>query len=624
MSGFVGLLNGWEKLADDGDEQIERSKSSNRLNGFKEGMLYKDELLQLGLLRDEDKGASHFLFGEGRYILAFDGEIYNARNLRASLINKGYLFETDTEAEVLANLFVECGAEAFKVIRGKFAIVIWDTETKVVYAARDGFGIKPLYFVETEEEFIVSTGKNAILALISNFTIDEQALQHYFSFQYVPTSLTLTKGVLNLEPGHYLKKSPDSPLEKHRYFHATFQPTDGDENQMINRVQEVMVDSIQTHVQDLESIGAFLSGGVDSSLVVGIAKQFVPSLKTFTVGFEEEGYSEISVAQKTAMELGVENISKTINSNQFIELLPAILPHLDDPLADPSCIPLYVVAELASNHSKVVLSGEGADELFGGYNIYSEFNSLKFFQHLPRTWNSWLQKLARLLPEGMVGKGFIERGTTPLRERYIGNAKIFTEDEKQAFLTAYNPTQTFQDVTSKFFSEVEGEHSTHQMQYIDIQTWLPGDILYKANRMSNAHLLEIRMPFLDRMVYEVARDVPIQYKINGKQTKVILRKAAKEFIPEHVLDRKKLGFPVPLRIWLRGELYDWVSDVIKESETDYLIDKRYCQKLLQDHASGYRDYSRKIWTFIMFMLWHRIFIEEGERGHSFVFQTKND
>lgn len=586
MSGFVGLLTFLKELPD------------------------YDEQLQLRYIGDEVKESQPFIFGEGRYQLVFDGKIYNAHQLRKSLENRGYLFESNTEAEVLANLFLERGIELFKEIRGMFALVLWDVETEVLYAARDRFGMKPLYYLKTAEELIISTEKNAILTIKPDLTINEQALQHYFSFQYITTPMTLTKEIKCLEPGHYLRKASGSPLVKHRYFHAKFEPQDGNDNQIINRVQEVLIDSVQAHVQNTDSIGAFLSGGIDSSLMVGIAKQFVPALKTFSVGFEEEGYSEIPIAKRTATELGVENISYTINSRQYVEILPSILSHLDDPLADPSCVPLYVAAELASKHSKVVLSGEGADELFGGYNIYSEFNALKLFKYLPRTLNKWLQKLALLLPDGMVGKSFIERGTTRLKDRYIGNAKIFNEKEKRVLLTQYDPAFHFQNVTKKLFEEIEGIHPTHQMQYIDIQTWLPGDILFKANRMTRAHSIELRAPFLDKEVFEVARKIPLKYKISRNQTKVILRQAAIGIIPEYVIDRKKLGFPVPLRVWLRDELYDWANNVLKESETDYLLEKRYCQNLLYEHARGIRDNSRKIWAIIIFMIWHRIFLEE--------------
>lgn len=604
VSGFVGLLTS-KRLKQD-SKPTQEANLSELKNEETEGIGQADYLIME--LADHRK-VRPFVFGDERFGLVFDGTIYNKGDLCKRLEKKGYMFNLDMEEEVLANLFLEYGIKAFQMLRGTFAIVIWDYQEKILYAARDHFGIKPLYMMNTEEEVLFSTEIQAIARLRKDLTCHHQAFQHYFSFQYIPPPLTLKKEITSLKPGHYLIKKASQPLETYAYFKAVFHPVNGNENQIINRIQEILVDSVRVHIQEEKSLGALLSGGIDSSLLVGIAKQFNPSIKTFSVGFDVEGYSEIPIAQRTADELGVENISYLISPAEFVASLPSIIHQLEEPLADPSCVPLYFAAREASNHTKIVLSGEGADELFGGYNIYHEFHSLKVFQYLPGTIRKWLRTLSRIVPEGIIGRSFLKRGTTPLNERYIGNAKIFEEEEKQRFLKTYDELTNYQHITADLFDFVKEAHPAHQMQYVDIHTWLPGDILRKADRMTKAHSIELRTPFLDKEVFDVASRIPVAYKITNKQTKAILRKAAIGFVPEHVINRKKLGFPVPIKSWLRNELYDWADEIIQESNTDHILDKTYCMKLLKNHYTGYHNNTRKLWTILVFMMWHRLYIE---------------
>ncbi|MEN2767115.1 asparagine synthase (glutamine-hydrolyzing) [Ornithinibacillus xuwenensis] len=616
MCGFVGVLRDDEhQFTEEYRNQIMNASKHLKHRGPDENGTFMDKSIQLEFVRlsiiDLVGGSQPFLFGADRFILVFNGEVYNYKSLRTRLEKKGHSFETASDTEVVATMFLEFGVEAFRELRGMYAIAIWDREEEILYGARDPFGIKPFYYYENEGEFLFASEKKAIINLTSNLPLNKQALQHYLSFQYVPSPMTLTEEIWSLEPGHYFVKTAQNPIKKKRYFHATFQPVDGKEKQIINRIQEVMVDSVSAHLQSDVPVGAFLSGGIDSSLVVGIAKQIQPSIKTISVGFSEAGYSEIPIAEQTAQELAVDNISYIISPQEYVESLPEIMRYLDDPLADPSCVPLYFAAREASNHMKVVLSGEGADELFGGYNIYREFESLKLFNRLPTISLKWLQKLARIIPKGIAGRSFIERGTTPLKDRYIGNAKMFEEKEKQALLLSYQDSNDFRKITEPLYQRIGEEHPTNQMQYIDIHTWLPGDILLKADRMTMAHSIELRTPFLDKEVFEVARKIPIEYKICDKTTKAILRKAASDFVPEHVVNRKKLGFPVPISSWLRNELYEWAKELIQQSQTDDIVNKSYCFNLLVEHVHHNRDNARKIWTVLMFMLWHRIFIEES-------------
>src|SRR5699024_11099955 len=321
-------------------------------------------------------------------------------------------------------------------------------------------------------------------------------------------------------------------------------------------------------------------------------------------------YSEIEAAKRAADQLQIENFSYVITPEEYIEKIPEIMWHLGDPLADPSCVPLYFVAREARKQVDAVLSGEGADELFGGYNIYREPGSLKVFEFLPKSINRSLQRLAIVFPEGMKGKSFLERGTTPIEERYIGNAKMFSESEKQQLLKDYDASKPYQLITEKLYQDVAKNHDVHKMQYIDIHTWLPGDILLKAEKMTHAHSLEVRTPFLDKEVFQIARHIPVHEKIGKGETKLILREAFKGFVPDDILYRKKLGFPVPMKHWLKRELYTWARDVIIDSPTDHIIHKKPVLQLLEKHRQNKGNHARKIWTILMFMIWYQIYIEQ--------------
>ncbi|MFC4023430.1 asparagine synthase (glutamine-hydrolyzing) [Oceanobacillus longus] len=615
MCGFLGVL--LKEQVQFNEDHLNDIKVANDLikhRGPDDVGFYHDSHIALAFRRlsiiDIDGGHQPFHFGEDRYKMVFNGEIYNYVQIREQLMNKGHTFYTDSDTEVAANLFLDEGVGAFSTLRGMFAIVIWDKKERKLYGARDSFGIKPFYYLENENELIFASEKKSISHLTQAETVDTNALQHYMSFQYVPDPLTITEHVKKLPAGHYFVKNWGEPVTIRSYFQAQFHAVYGNECQIVNRVKEVMLDSVKLHLQSDVPVGSFLSGGIDSTLIVGMAKQFQPDIKTFSVGFEDQGYSEVDLAKRSAEDLNVENISYIISPEEFLESLPEIMWHMDDPLADPACVPLYFVAREARKHVKVVLSGEGADELFGGYNIYREPESLKYFNYMPIGLLQAIHRVAAMLPEGMKGKSFLERGTTPLRERYIGNAKMFEEKQKSELLRNYDPRFTYQSRTAALYNQVKNRHPVEQMQYIDMHTWLTGDILLKADKMTMANSLELRVPFLDKEVFEVASRIPVDYKIADGTTKSVLRKAAEGFVPGHVLNRKKLGFPVPIKHWLRGSMYTWAKELILESATDYVIDKSVVLDLLNSHLAGKRDYSRKIWTVLMFMVWHQVYVEK--------------
>ncbi|MDP4550565.1 asparagine synthase (glutamine-hydrolyzing) [Alkalihalobacillus macyae] len=613
MCGFVGVLRTELGNYDQKDRSdfVRRNQVITHRGPDDEGY-YTDESISLGFRRlsiiDLESGHQPYHYENERYWMVFNGEVYNYVELREQLKKEGFTFQTESDTEVVLSLFIHKGEKAFADLRGMFSILIWDKLEKKLVGARDPFGIKPLYYKQDEEEIIFASEKKSI-SLVEEFEkVNPAALQHYLSFQYVPEPFTMTEGIKKVEPGYYFVKKQNEPILFKRYFHATFNPITTERN-WIKSIRDVLYDSVNIHMRSDVPVGSFLSGGIDSSIIVSMAKKVNPQIKTFSVGFEHEGYSEVDVAKETADKLDVPNYSYMISAKEYVQKLPKIMWHMDDPLADPACVPLYFVAREARKHVTVVLSGEGADELFGGYNIYREPSSLRYFTPMPTIMKRMVNQVASVLPEGMRGKSFLERGSTPLSERYIGNAKMFEEKEKEQLLTTYFENENYQKITKPFYQNVKREDPVNQMQYVDIQTWLRGDILLKADKMTMANALELRVPFLDKEVFRVAREIPIREKINDGTTKSILRKAVRGIVPDHVLDRKKLGFPVPIRLWLKNELYEWANQLIHVSETDYLINKTYVKNLLDAHAAGKADYSRKIWTVLIFMLWHQIYVE---------------
>ncbi|MGL5751630.1 MAG: asparagine synthetase B family protein, partial [Paraclostridium sp.] len=372
----------------------------------------------------------------------------------------------------------------------------------------------------------------------------------------------------------------------------------------------VLKDSVKHHMVSNVEVGTFLSGGIDSTIIATLASSINPKIKSFSVGFDIEGYNELEVAKKTADALGVENIAINIRQSEYIKALPEVIYKLDDPLADPSCVGIHFLSKEARKHVKVVLSGEGADELFGGYNIYKEYYSVKPFLGLSNNFNKAINSMFKLMPK-IKGKNYLLRATTPIENRYIGNAKIFEDKEVKDILHVFNEKNRYKDAVSHLYKDCKIKNYDYvtTMQNIDINTWLEGDILLKGDKMSMGSSIELRVPFLDKEVFEVAKNLTLEQKISKSNTKVLLRKAFKDIIPPHMVEKKKLGFPTPIRVWLKSDLGEFVRKTINESRTDDIIDKSYAIKLLDDHIKGISDNSRKVWTIFIFCMWYQLFIE---------------
>jgi asparagine synthase (glutamine-hydrolysing) len=615
MCGFIGCIHDQAQEYRDADKQLFKNMNDviTHRGPDDDGYFY-DEFIQFGFRRlsiiDIESGHQPLTYENDRYWIIFNGEIYNYLELRQELVEAGLTFVTHSDTEVIIALYSHYKEKAVEKLRGMFAFLIYDKEEQSLYGARDPFGIKPLFYYYDGQRTYFGSEKKSILLALEKQELNRDALQHYLTYQFVPEPYSMTEGIQKLEPGHYFTKKVNAGMEIKRYWRASFHPVQKSESDFVKEIKDVLFDSVKMHMRSDVPVGSFLSGGIDSSIIASIAKEFHPAIKTFSVGFEHNGFSEIDVAKETAEKLGVENISYVITPEEYMNEIPKIMWHMDDPLADPACVPLYFVAREARKHVTVVLSGEGADELFGGYNIYREPQSLEVFNKIPRVGKTLLRGIASCLPEGTKGKSFIERGVTPMEQRYIGNAKMFTEEEKRHILKGYREGLDYTDITKSLYEESKGYDPVDRMQFIDIHTWMRGDILLKADKMTMAHSLELRVPFLDKAVFEIASKIPTSLKTANGTTKYILRKAAEGIVPDHVLDRKKLGFPVPIRHWLKNEMNEWAKKIIRESNTDHLINKAYLLKLLEDHCQNKADNSRKIWTVLMFMVWHQIYVEK--------------
>ncbi len=549
-----------------------------------------------------------------RYVLVFNGEIYNYLELRAQLhADHGAVFATDGDSEAIVAAYHYWGTAALTRLRGMFAFALWDTVEGELFCARDPFGIKPLYMATGDGGTVFGSEKKCLLDLAGiigiDLGIDQRAVQHYTVLQYVPEPETLHRGVRRLESGSYARLRPGRPPEVTRYFTPGF---DAAPTARYDEITAVLEDSVAKHMRADVTVGAFLSGGIDSTAIAALAMRQNPKLITFTTGFEREGYSEVDVAVASAEAIGARHVTKVVSQAEFVAALPEIVWYLDEPVADPALVPLFFIAREARKYVKVVLSGEGADELFGGYTIYREPLSLRPFDYLPRPVRRSLGRASRPLPEGLRGKSLLHRGSLTLEERYYGNARSFSDEQLRAVLPGFRPEWTHTDITAPIYATSHGWDPVARMQHIDLFTWLRGDILVKADKMTMANSLELRVPFLDPEVFAVASRLPLDQKITRTTTKFALRRALEPIVPAHVLNRPKLGFPVPIRHWLQtGELQDWAYQMVGTSAAGELIDLGAVTRMLDEHRSGTSDHSRRLWTVLIFMLWHAIFVERS-------------
>ncbi len=626
MCGLLGLVCPTEANARNATNAVASALACQRHRGPDESQTWQGGEVVFGFNRlsiiDIEHSHQPLVWGPpdepDRYTMLFNGEIYNYLELRAELIDRfGARFETDGDGEVIVAAYHYLGTSMVGRLRGMFAFLIWDSQRGVVFGARDPFGIKPLFYAVGPNGVAFASEKKSLLNLANTLgfaeDLDRKALQHYLVLQYVPEPESLHRSVRRIESGMSFTVAPGGELVTERYFSPNFNSrpanTDGDAQRLHNDIVNVMRDSVAKHMRADVTVGAFLSGGIDSTAIAALAKEHNPNLITFTTGFERQGYSEVDVAAESAAAIGVKHVIRTVSPQEMMDTLPLIIWYLDDPVADPALVPLWFIAREARQHVKVVLSGEGADELFGGYTIYREPLSLAPFERVPGAMRKAMGRVSTAIPEGVRGKDLLRRGSLSLEQRYYGNARIFRDDQLRTVLRNFDPRVSHTDVTAEPYRMSAGWDPVTRMQHVDLFTWLRGDILVKADKVTMANSLELRVPFLDPEVFRVASTIPLEQKITKETTKYALRQALAQVVPPHVLNRRKLGFPVPIRHWLKDELHDWARSIIQHSQTDALLNKQAVLQLLEEHRSGVLDHSRRLWALLVFMLWHGIFIE---------------
>jgi len=618
MCGLIGFLAARPGSAPETEQAIENSLITMRHRGPDDSGTWYDEDVVIGFRRlaliDWEHSHQPLPYLDGRYHLIFNGEIYNYLELREQLTEQfGATFETSGDGEAIVAGYHYLGEKIVEQLRGMFAFLIWDSEEKVLFGARDWFGIKPLYTYTDERGSFFASEKKSLLSVAPASVaadVNTTALQNYLTLQYVPEPESLHTPITRIDSGTCFTLRPGEKIVTRRYFTPDFRPAPiSDADRLYHQIAEALRDSVAKHLRSDFTVGSFLSGGIDSTAIAALARQHNPDLLTFTTGFEREGFSEIDVAAESAEAIGVKHITKIVTPQEMMDTLPLIVWYLDDPVADPALVPLYFIAREARKYVKVVLSGEGADELFGGYTIYREPISLRRWTAAPDPVRKLLGAFGRQLPDGMRGKDLLRRASIGIEERYYGNARIFRPDEMQSLLKTYSPSVSYTDVTAEHYAATTHLDDSTRMQYIDLFTWLRGDILVKADKMTMANSLELRVPFLDTEVFNIAKTLPVDQKITPETTKYALRRALAELVPPHVLNRAKLGFPVPTRPWLKDVMYDWARDIMVNAGTGHLIDTTEALRLLDAHRDGPIDYSRKIWTLLVFMIWHGIFVE---------------
>ena len=565
---------------------------------------YVDNNIALGFRRlsivDLDKGSQPIFNEDKDKVIVFNGEIYNYKEIREELKSKGHKFSTNTDTEVILHGYEEYKEDILNKLRGMFAFVIYDIKEKSLFGARDFYGIKPFYYYYDNENFLFGSEIKSFLGS-PNFKkeLNKDMLSQYLTFQCSIGEDTFFKNTYKLLPGHYFIYK-DKELEIKKYYEVKLEPNDDKSlDEWVSGIREVIDNSVLAHkVSDVE-VGSFLSSGVDSSLIAKLSSVD----KTFTVGYDNKKYSEIDYAKEFSDKINVSNVSKKISKEEYFKEFSNVQYYMDEPLADASAVMLYFLSKTASKHVKVCLSGEGADEIFGGYNIYHEPYSVSWYNKIPY----FIRKCIGILVypfRNYTGFNFLYRRSKKIEDRYIGNAFIFEPNDAKKIVNFNYGNKTYKDFTKSYYDKVSDLDVVTKMQYIDFNFWLIYDILLKADKMSMANSLEVRVPYLDREVIEYASKLPSKYKIVGNETKYAFRKVAKEELADKVADKKKLGFPVPIREWLKeDDVYQEVKNIFLESE--YFFKPKKIIKLLDDHRAGKRDNSRKIWTIYTFLVWYQ-------------------
>jgi asparagine synthase (glutamine-hydrolysing) len=556
---------------------------------------------------------------DGSVWVVFNGEIYNYQELRRQLEQRGHIFRTSSDTETIVHLYEDFGSHCVERLRGMFAFAIWDSRQRVLLLARDRLGIKPLYYFEDDGELIFASELKPILQLPRvRREVNWEALGHLFAFLATSSSQSIVDGVRKLEPGRIGIARRGRSLRTERYWDLDFAPDEqASEEELVERLRELLIESVKLHRISDVPIGAFLSGGIDSSTVVATLAGLSPEpVKSFSVGFREADFDEVSHARQVASLFGTDH-HEVIVEPDVVRMVEDVIWYLDEPFGDTSAIPTYMVSKLAAERVKVVLTGDGGDELFGGYDKYVVEGRERAYDQLPSPIRKLAGVVAGVMPDGMRGRRFLRHLALEGGQRYLDASTLFNADDMRKLFEdrAFEQVAQHDPWNASLAYLPRRDDWMSALQYNDLNTYLPLDILTKVDRMTMAHSIEARPPLLDHVLVEFAATIPARYRLRDGTTKYLLKRAMEGVLPSEIVNRRKQGFAVPLARWFRGELAGFARDVLLSDTCRQrgFLNTRYLAHLLQLHDRG-RDLDLHLWTSLSFELWCRRFLDASARA----------
>ena len=613
MSGFIGFFD--NKSVDEKNNIIKQMNAKITHRGPDGESFFTDDKLAVGFrlsVIEPTDGEQPVYNDDKNLMIFFDGRIYNAKEIASDLIKNGCVFKTNSDAEVVLRGYEKYGEKIASKLRGAFSFVIYNLKTNDLFGARDHFGVKPLYYYSDGDLFIFgSETKSFIPHPGFKKEMNKDALKMYLIFQYPVMQETFFKNIFKMQQGCYFTyKSKEKDLKITRYFDIKYnKKEDKSFGEYVKTLEEILESSINYHKTNTSEIGGFLSGGVDSSYIVSVAKP----CKTFSVGFAVDGFDESMYAKELSEMLNIPNYKKIISSDEFFDILPTVQYYCDEPYANLSGVPLYFLAQMASKHVKVALSGEGSDEFFSGYLPFAETRFTRVYSKAPFGCRKLVKKIIKPLPN-FRGKATLNKYGQKVEDYYIGQAFIMDDNEANNILSdKYKNNMSYKDVTAPYFEQVKNESDLIKKSYLDLFLWLPNDILLKADRMTAAHSFETRAPILDKEVFSAASKIPKKYLIKNQVTKYIFREIANKVVPPEWAKRKKLGFPVPFRFWIKEQkYYDILKNMFNENFVSEFFDKDKLLSMLDEHFNGKKNNGRKLYTIYTFLVWYKVYFVENK------------
>ncbi|CAB1055280.1 Asparagine synthetase [glutamine-hydrolyzing] (EC [Olavius sp. associated proteobacterium Delta 1] len=622
MCGICGIVCYDESIRVN-QELVERMMLGIKHRGPDDCGLYVKKIVGLGHTRlsiIDLKGGRQPIFNEDQSMcIVFNGEIYNYLELRNDLVQKGHIFGTRSDTEVILHLYEDKGERCVEYLRGMFAFAIWDSKARSLFLARDRLGIKPLYYDLRPKSLAFSSELKSLLEIgMSSRELNLVAADHYFTLNYTIGPQTAIQGIEKLMPGHtLLMREPGIRLNEYWDFAEVAELGDPFDA-CYSKMKELIEEAVRIRLMSEVPLGAFLSGGVDSSVIVGIMTMLTGKpVKTFTVGYENaEADSELKYAKKVAKHFDCEHHEFILKPKNFMDIIKKVVWHLDEPIAEYAAVPLLLLSELAKQHVTVMLSGEGADEIFAGYPIYRYMNQIELYRRAPERLRKAFEKCIAgpLLRNKREGK-YLDWLSTSLEERYLGNGSYLTARMKnrlysEDFFASVNTSEPY-DAIGKYYRKIPNRDAIGKMLYLDTKTWLPEDLLIKADKMTMAAAIELRVPFLDHKLVEYAASLPAGMKVRNFESKYIFKRYAEELLPRDIVYRPKKGFPVPVKKWLRQELNTTAQELLLDKRTRErgLLNSKYIESMLNQHIAGKEDFSKNIWNLLVFEIWMRTFID---------------